>query len=128
MFTVFVVFMVIVFMWFCAINIIDIDFTKKAKGAFFKYGLKTKGEELKLMTKKCECCGNRTIYVDGDDVSNLKAIVVVDPDTGEETKKLCCDECYAVIKKTMKGKDKNGIKLSSELANLVRQLKMNENN
>lgn len=122
--TAMILFICVVGIWFAAVSF-DVDMLKGIKKLVFKHGLKTQGEELKLMSKQCDCCGKRTIYVNGDDTSNLKVIVVADPDTGEETKKLCCDECYETIKKTIKGKNSKGIKLSPELLSMIEEIKKN---
>ena len=92
------------------------------RGAF-KFVPKVQGEELTLMTKKCEVCGENTIYLKGDTTSSLKPINIMNPDTGEVTTKLACDKCYNELKSFMNKEKKNNINLSPELKNLAELIK-----
>ena len=71
-----------------------IKFSLPSFKGVFKFIPKTQGEEMTLMSKKCEICGEKTIYLKGDKTSSLKPINIVDPDGGEVTTKLACDKCY----------------------------------
>lgn len=121
MLTLLFVFACIMLIWYLAVSF-DYSIFSKMKKIVFKHGLKTGGEQLTLMAKKCDCCGTKTIYLDGDDTSNLKVFVAIDPDTGEEIKKLCCDECYIKLKNALK-QQSGGIKLSGELSKLIDVIK-----
>lgn len=92
------------------------------RGAF-KFVPKVQGEELTLMTKKCEVCGENTIYLKGDTTSSLKPINIMNPDTGEMSTKLACDKCYNELKSFMNQEKKTSINLSPELKNLADLIK-----
>ena len=92
------------------------------KGAF-KFVPKVQGEELTLMTKKCEVCGENTIYLKGDTTSSLKPINIMNPDTGEVSTKLACDKCYEELMSIMKQEKKDTITLSKELKGLADLIK-----
>ena len=82
-----------------------------------------KGDELTIMSKKCEVCGTKTIYLKGDDTSSLNMINIADPDTGEVTTKFACDKCYNEIMAFMKQEKKDTVTVSKELKTLVDMIK-----
>ena len=60
------------------------------------------------MYKKCDICGAKTVFSEGDDDSNLKIVKIANPDTGEITEKLCClMRSRLEIKKILLGKCHN---------------------
>lgn len=85
---------------------------------------KARGEELTLMTKKCEICGEKTIYLKGDEsASSLKPINIVNPDSGEVITKLACDKCYEELMSFMKQEKNTNVTLSPELKALAELIK-----
>ena len=102
----------------------EFSFGKKSKfKSLFKFIPNTAGEKITLMSKKCEICGNKTIYLDGDDTSRLKMINIVDPDSGEVVNKLVCDDCYEKFQNIINKEKTNKVKLSKELKELANLIK-----
>mgnify|MGYP003311154392 CR=1 FL=1 len=100
-----------------------VKFSLPSFKGIFKHCPKVKGEEMTLMSKKCEICGEKTIYLKGDNTSSLKPINIVDPDSGEVTTKFACDKCYEELMSFMKQEKKDSINLSPELKKLADMLK-----
>ena len=98
-------------------------FTFPSFKGMFRFIPNVKGEEMTLMTKRCEVCGEKTIYLKGDKTSSLKPINIVDPDSGEVTTKLACDKCYDELMSFMKQEKKDTITLSKELKGLAELIK-----
>lgn len=102
---------------------INISYLKSLENSLLKKAYRTSGEELKIMYKKCDICGAKTVFSEGDDDSNLKIVKIANPDTGEITEKLCCEECYNQIQSQINKKKTNIVKFHGELKNIIDSLK-----
>lgn len=102
-----------------------VNFNSKSSSfkKLFKFIPKTGGEKITLMSKKCEVCGNKTIFLDGEDTSSLKVINIVDPDSGKMINKMACDDCYEKFLNLLKKEKTNKVKLSKELNELAELIK-----
>ena len=110
--------------------ILDVDvvssvvkFLKKFKTTAIRKGLKTEGNELKLMTQTCELCKTKFVYTSESDAPKFKVLTAFDENGIDVTKK-CCESCYKeVMENITKDNSYQHVKVSDDLKRFVDMLK-----